>query len=294
MTRVSRNDAAGLGTAPPRRSCASSLTTRRLVGSGSPRTLRSIGAAMPTTDLAEAPALELTGRDLTVAQVVDVARHGLGVGIPAEARLRMEASRSVIERVVAEGRTVYGVTTGFGDLADVRIEPAQTADLQRNLVRSHAAGVGPQLASDVVRAMLVLRANALAVGLSGVRVAVPDLLCAMLNAGVHPVIPSRGSVGASGDLAPLAHLTLVTIGEGEAEVGGRVMPGADALGAAGLAPPALEAKEGLALLNGTQLMAGIGALAVADARRLAETADTIGAMSLEALEGTGLAFADAL
>ena len=241
---------------------------------------------MPTTDLAEAPALELTGRDLTVAQVVDVARHGLGVGIPAEARLRMEASRSVIERVVAEGRTVYGVTTGFGDLADVRIEPAQTADLQRNLVRSHAAGAGVPLPTDVVRAMLVLRANGLAVGLSGVRVAVAELLCGMLNAGVHPIIPSRGSVGASGDLAPLAHLALVAIGEGEAEVGGSTMPGAAALASSGLEPLTLEAKEGLALLNGTQLMAGIGALAAADARRLAKTADVIGAMSLEAMEGT--------
>jgi len=249
---------------------------------------------MPPTDLAESPALELTGRDLTVAQVVAVARDGVQVTLAAEARQRMEATRLVIERVVAEGRTVYGVTTGFGDLADVRIDPAQTAELQRNLVRSHSAGVGAPLPSGVVRAMLVLRANALAVGLSGVRVAVAELLCAMLNAGVHPVIPSRGSVGASGDLAPLAHLALVTIGEGEAELGGRVMPGADALRAAGLQPLALEAKEGLALLNGTQLMAGIGALAVADARRLAETADTIGAMSLEALEGTGVAFADAL
>jgi len=171
---------------------------------------------MPPTDLPEAPALELTGRDLTIAQVVHVARHGLRVGVAAEARQRMEASRSVIERVVAEGRAVYGVTTGFGDLADVRIDPTQTPELQRNLVRSHAAGVGVQLPTDVVRAMLVLRANALAVGLSGVRVGVAELLCGMLNAGIHPVIPSRGSVGASGDLAPLAHLALVAIGEGEA------------------------------------------------------------------------------
>ena len=249
---------------------------------------------MPPTDLPEAPALELTGRDLTIAKVVDVARHGLRVGIAAEARQRMEASRSVIERVVAEGRTVYGVTTGFGDLADVRIDPAQTPELQRNLVRSHAAGVGLPLPTDVVRAMLVLRANALAVGLSGVRVGVAELLCGMLNAGIHPVIPSRGSVGASGDLAPLAHLALVSIGEGEAEVGGSTMSGAAALGHAGLEPLTLEAKEGLALLNGTQLMAGIGALAAADARRLAETADVIGAMSLEAMEGTGVAFAEAL
>jgi histidine ammonia-lyase len=249
---------------------------------------------MPPTDLPESPAIELTGRDLTVAQVAAVARNGARVTLAPAARERMQGSRAVIERVVAEGRTVYGVTTGFGDLADVRIEPAQTAELQQNLVRSHAAGVGPALPTDVVRAMLVLRANALAVGLSGVRVEVAELLCGMLNAGVHPMIPSRGSVGASGDLAPLAHLALVAIGEGEAELRGQRMPGVAAMEQAGLEPLSLEAKEGLALLNGTQLMTGIGALVVADARRLAETADVIGAMSLEALEGTGVAFAASL
>ena len=249
---------------------------------------------MPRTDLHESPPLELAGRDLTVDQVVAVARHGLPVALADDARRRMEASRSVIERVVAEGRTVYGVTTGFGDLADVRIDPARTADLQRNLVRSHAAGVGAPLPTDVVRAMLVLRANALAVGLSGARVTVAELLCDMLNAGIHPVIPSRGSVGASGDLAPLAHLALVVIGEGEAEFDGTRLPGSAALLGAGLEPIALEAKEGLALLNGTQLMTAIGALAIADSRRLTETADVIGAMSLEAMEGTGVAFAEGL
>ena len=249
---------------------------------------------MPRTDFPESTALELTGRDLTVAQVVAVARKGTRVTLSGDARQRMEASRSVIERVLAEGRTVYGVTTGFGDLADVRIEPGQTAELQHNLVRSHAAGVGPDLPTDIVRAMLALRANALAVGLSGVRVTVAELLCAMLNAGVHPVIPSRGSVGASGDLAPLAHLALVTIGEGDAELNGRRVTGGAALRDAGLEPLRLEAKEGLALLNGTQLMSGIGALAIADAQRLTETADVIGAMSLEALEGTGVAFSEAL
>ncbi len=151
---------------------------------------------------------------------------------------------------------MYGVTTGFGDLADVRIDPAQTAQLQRNLVRSHAAGVGEPLPADVVRAMLVLRAATLAVGLSGARPQVAELLCGMLNAGVHPVVPSRGSVGASGDLAPLAHLALVLIGEGSAEIDGRRMRGDEALAAAELEPLVLEAKEGLALLNGTQLMAG--------------------------------------
>jgi histidine ammonia-lyase len=195
---------------------------------------------------------------------------------------------------VADGATVYGVTTGFGDLANVRIDPARTAQLQHNLVRSHAAGVGPPLPVEVVRAMLLLRANTLAIGLSGVRPELPELLCSMLNAGVHPLIPSRGSVGASGDLAPLAHLALVVIGEGEASIDGGSVPGARALATAGLEPMQLQAKEGLALLNGTQLMAAVGALALHDGRRLAATADVVGAMSLEAMEGTGRAFAASL
>jgi histidine ammonia-lyase len=238
--------------------------------------------------------LQLTGHDLTIADVVAVARAGRPVTVDAGARERMTASRAVIEEVVASGATVYGVTTGFGDLADVRISPEQTAALQRNLVRSHAAGFGPPLPGEVVRAMLLLRANALALGLSGIRPEVVDLLVAMLNARIHPVVPSRGSVGASGDLAPLAHLALVVIGEGEAESGGSTMPGAEALASAGLEPVELGAKEGLALLNGTQLMAAIGALAVADARSLAITADVTGAMSLEAMLGTAAAFDEAL
>ena len=202
----------------------------------------------------------------------------------------MAASRAVVERLVAENATAYGITTGFGDLANVRIEPSQTAELQRNLVRSHAAGVGEPLPEDVVRAMLLLRANTLAIGLSGVRPQLTQLLCEMLNAHVHPVVPSRGSVGASGDLAPLAHLALVVIGEGQANTPDGPMPGADALAGAGLRPIELQAKEGLALLNGTQLMAGIGALVLHDARRLAASADVIGAMSLEAMQGTAAAF----
>jgi histidine ammonia-lyase len=241
------------------------------------------------------PPLPLTGRDLTIDNVVEVARGRRPVMLAPDAAERMRASRAVIERLVADGATVYGVTTGFGDLADVRIEPSQTAELQRNLVRSHAAGVGEPLPIDVVRAMLLLRANALAVGLSGVRTELVDLLVGMLNRAVHPLIPSRGSVGASGDLAPLAHLALVLIGEGEAEIDGAGPgPGAEALERASLSPLVLEAKEGLALLNGTQLMAGIGALAHHDALRLALTADVIGAMSLEAMLGTGAAFSEAL
>jgi histidine ammonia-lyase len=241
------------------------------------------------------PSLPLTGRDLTIDNVIEVARGRRAVGLDPAAADRMRASRAVIERLVADGATAYGVTTGFGDLADVRIDPSQTAELQRNLVRSHAAGVGEPLPDEVVRAMLVLRANALAVGLSGVRVEVVELLIGMLNAAVHPVVPSRGSLGASGDLAPLAHIALVLTGEGEASVDGAGPgPGADALRRAALAPVALEAKEGLALLNGTQLMAGIGALALHDAQRLALISDVIGAMSLEAMLGTAAAFAEEL
>jgi len=241
------------------------------------------------------PPLPLSGRDLTIDNVIEVARGRRPVELDPGAAGRMRASRSVIERLVAEGATVYGVTTGFGDLADVRIEPSQTAELQRNLVRSHAAGVGTALPDDVVRAMLLLRANALAVGLSGVRVELVELLVSMLNAAVHPIVPSRGSLGASGDLAPLAHIALVLIGEGEATVdGAEPGPGLEALDRAGLAPLTLEAKEGLALLNGTQLMAGIGALAHHDAMRLALSADVIGAMSLEAMLGTAAAFAEEL
>src|SRR5687768_3688840 len=241
------------------------------------------------------PPLPLSGRDLTIDNLIEVARGRRAVVLDPAAASRMGESRAVIDRLVAEGATVYGVTTGFGDLADVRIEPSQTAELQRNLVRSHAAGVGDPLPDEVVRAMLVLRANTLAVGLSGVRVELAELLVDMLNAAVHPVVPSRGSLGASGDLAPLAHLALVVIGEGEATVDGAGPgSGAEALGRAGLAPMELGAKEGLALLNGTQMMAAIGALAHHDALRLTLTADVIGAMSLEAMLGTGAAFADAL
>jgi histidine ammonia-lyase len=241
------------------------------------------------------PPLPLTGRDLTIDNVIEVARGRRAVQLDPAAADRMRASRAVIERLVADGATVYGVTTGFGDLADVRIEPSQTAELQRNLVRSHAAGVGTPLPDEVVRAMLVLRANALAVGLSGVRVELVELLTGMLNGAIHPVVPSRGSLGASGDLAPLAHIALVVIGEGEASVDG-AGPGSgrEALERAGLLPMTLEAKEGLALLNGTQLMCGIGALALHDAQRLALLADVMGAMSLEAMLGTAAAFAEDL
>src|SRR4030088_556087 len=198
--------------------------------------------------------VNLTGNDLTFEQLYEVSLHGAAASLTSEARARMLASRAVIERIVAAETTAYGVNTGFGDLAEVRISPDQIRTLQVNLVRSHACGVGAPLSEVETRAIVLLRANALAKGLSGVRPAVVEALCAMLKHRVHPVIPSQGSVGASGDLAPLAHLAQVLIGEGEAVLNGQRMPGAEALLSAGIAPLVLEAKEGISLLNGTQEM----------------------------------------
>jgi histidine ammonia-lyase len=234
--------------------------------------------------------LELDGSALTLFDIESVARGHRPAVIAPSAILRVERSRQVIESILERGETVYGVNTGFGKLADVRIPAGQLAQLQTNLVRSHACGLGEPLSEPESRAMLLLRANVLAKGFSGVRPRLLELLVAMLNAQVHPIIPARGSVGASGDLAPLAHLALVVIGEGEAIFQGRRMPGREALAAAGLTPVQLAAKEGLALLNGTQAMTAVGALAAVDARRLASLADLAGAMSLEALKGTPAAF----
>ena len=240
---------------------------------------------------AAAAPVVLTGADLTVADVEAVARRNAPVALDGHARARMQEARDVIEALVAEGAVVYGVTTGFGDLATTFIDPAQAGRLQRNLLMSHAAGVGAPFPREVVRAMLMLRANTLALGHSGCRPSVVDALLALLAHGIHPVVPEQGSVGASGDLAPLAHLALPLIGLGQVEVGGVVMPAADALIAAGLEPLALEAKEGLALLNGTQMMGAIAALLLADADRLVQTASVAAAMSVEALLGTDVAFA---
>ena len=234
--------------------------------------------------------LILNGQPLTLAEVEAVALTALPVTIAPAALERVAASRQLIESILAEGETVYGVNTGFGKLADVRIPTGSLAQLQTNLVRSHAGGVGQPLSEAEARAMLLLRANVRAKGFSGCRPALVERLVALLNRGVHPVIPEKGSVGASGDLAPLAHLALVVIGEGEAFYRGERMAGAEALRRAGLEPMALEAKEGLALLNGTQAMTAVGGLAVARARRVAQLADLAGAMSLEALMGTPAAF----
>lgn len=247
---------------------------------------------MEKRELASQKALTLTidGRPLALSEIEAVAREFCRVALDSGARDRVVTSRSVIESILASGETVYGVNTGFGKLADVRIPAEHLNDLQTNLVRSHAAGVGEPLSEAESRAMLLLRANVLAKGCSGVRPEVLDLLLAMLNAGVHPVIPAKGSVGASGDLAPLSHLALVLIGEGEAIYRGQRVAGSHALAAADLAPVQLAAKEGLALLNGTQAMTAVGALAVHHAQRLAAIADLAGAMSLEALKGTPAAF----
>jgi histidine ammonia-lyase len=234
--------------------------------------------------------LQLDGQPLSLAEIEAVAVDGCRVEIAAAACERMAAGRELIEEILAAGQTVYGVNTGFGKLADVRVPPDKLAQLQTNLVRSHAGGVGNPLAVAEARAMLLLRANVLAKGFSGNRPELVELLAGMLNAGVTPVIPEKGSVGASGDLAPLAHLALVVIGEGEAFYQGERLAGSEAMLRAGLKPMQLAAKEGLALLNGTQAMTAVGALAVLRAQRLVRLADVAGAMSLEALKGTPAAF----
>ena len=238
--------------------------------------------------------LELEGQRLTLEQVAAVAEGRMGVALAHGASERMRASREVVERIVAEGRVVYGVNTGFGKLSDIRIPADEVRELQLNLVRSHACGLGPALSESETRAMMLLRANVLAVGLSGSRVVVAETLIRMLERGVHPIIPEKGSVGASGDLAPLAHLALVCIGEGEAFYRGEKMSGEEALRRAEIEPLTLEAKEGLALLNGTQGLTAVGALALERAAKLARTADVSGAMTLEALKGTPAAFDERL
>jgi histidine ammonia-lyase len=232
----------------------------------------------------------LSGNDLTFPQLYDVALRGEQVQLTASAIERMNASRAVVERLVASGATAYGINTGFGKLASVRISTEQVRQLQVNLVRSHACGVGAPLSEVETRAMMLLRANALAKGLSGVRPRVVETLCQMLNAKLHPVIPSQGSVGASGDLAPLAHLAQVVIGEGRAAFHGEVLPGGEALKRAGITPVSLEAKEGLSLLNGTQGMLALLSLALREADILVDTADVAASLSLDALRGSPGAF----
>lgn len=233
------------------------------------------------------------GEAWTLEDLEAIALGTKKVVLGAEARSRIDACRAAVDRLATLGNAapnVYGVNTGFGALAETRIDAQQIRALQRNLVRSHAVGVGPPLPREVVRIMMALRAQTIALGNSGARALIVDRLLQMLERGVHPVVPAQGSVGASGDLAPLAHLSLVLIGEGQAEIGGRVLDGGLALKEVGLTPIELEAKEGLALINGTQVITAVGALAVLRGERLATLADITGAMSLEALQGSARPF----
>ncbi len=230
--------------------------------------------------------VQLDGYTLTLEDIEAVARSGVKVELHPEARERMEASRNYIEDIIEKGDVVYGVNTGFGILSDVSIDRPLIETLQENLIRSHSIGVGEAFPDEVVRAIILLRANVLAKGFSGIRVKTVQTLIDMLNAGVHPIIPEKGSVGASGDLAPLAHLTLTLIGRGQARYRGRVYKGETAMRKAGLTPITLQAKEGLALINGTQVMTAVGALALIDGERAAKLADIAGAMTVEALLGS--------
>ncbi len=243
---------------------------------------------------AGAARLDLDGGSLTLTDVLDVAKEARLVGLAAEARARMERSRALVDRLLAEGERIYGVTTGFGRLANVIISGDQQRDLQRNLVRSHSSGFGPMLSDHEVRAVMVLRANALARGHSGCRPEVVDALLALLNLGITPAVPELGSVGASGDLSPLAHIALALIGEGRVSVRGRDAPSAEALADADLEPLVLAEKEGLALINGTQATTGLGALALVRFATLVDLADVSGAVSLEALMGSPDPFRAAL
>lgn len=237
-----------------------------------------------------ASTLQLTGSSLTIPAVVAVAREHARVALAPEARERMRRVRAVVDGIVERGEVVYGVNTGFGKLSEVAIPPDRVAELQVNLVRSHAAGVGPLLPEAETRAMMLLRANVLARGHSGVRPELVDLLLGMLNADLYPPVPESGSVGASGDLAPLSHLALALMGEGDLQYGDTSAPAREVLARHGLVPVALQAKEGVALVNGTQAHTAVAALALSDALTLWETAHVAGAASLEALLGTPVAF----
>ncbi len=232
----------------------------------------------------------LDGASLTLDDLSEVACHGRPAVLSREAAFRVDAARAVIDRAVFENRVVYGVTTGFGLFSNVVIARNKLRELQRNLVRSHAAGVGEVLPREAVRALMLLRANCLAKGFSGVRRETLELLLALLHAGVHPVVPSQGSVGASGDLAPLAHLARALMGEGLVELSGKVLPAANALSVVGLTPVEFEAKEGLALINGTQLTTAVGGLALGRLLKLVKAADLVAAMAVDALKGTDAAF----
>jgi histidine ammonia-lyase len=234
--------------------------------------------------------LKLNGNTLTFDDLREVVYENRPVILAPDAREKVDAARAVVDKLVRENRVAYAITTGVGKLSDVHIEPAQNRQLQLNLIRSHSAGVGEPLSEAETRAMMVLRANSLAKGFSGVRADVINLLCEMVSRKVHPVIPSQGSVGASGDLAPLAHLALAMIGEGQVFYEGASMNSAEAMRRAQIKPLVPEAKEAISLINGTQAMLAVGTLALLAAENLAATADVLGAMTLDALRGTDVAF----
>lgn len=232
----------------------------------------------------------LNGNDLTLEDMVSVARRGLKVSLSEEAIKNVLASRKIIDDIVENGKTVYGVTTGFGEFCNVTISKEDCKSLQENLIRSHACGYGPKFPKDTVRAIMVARANALSKGYSGIRLETLNTLIDMLNKGVHPLIPEKGSLGASGDLAPLAHMVLPMLGLGEAEYNGEILQGKEAMDRAGIPVIELDAKEGLALINGTQVLTAAGALATYDAIKLLKVSDIAAALTMEALRGITDAF----
>ena len=239
--------------------------------------------------------LILDGSSLTIDALAGASYNVQSyIGLDQAARVRVRASRTAVDRWIAEQRVVYGMTTGFGEFANVFIPPRDVETLQENLIISHCAGMGPLLPDEIVRAMMILRINALAKGFSGIRESTLDALVSMVNAGIVPAIPSQGSVGSSGDLAPLAHLALCLIGRGECIVDGNRVPSADELARHNITPVKLAAKEGLALINGTQMMCAFGALSIFRARNIAALADVAGALSADALRGTDNAFDERL
>jgi len=243
-----------------------------------------------TTEQVPSGAIPLDGSTLTIEEVARVSREREPAAISTCARAAIDRSRAQVDAFLTSGAAVYGLTTGFGKFAEKRIADADTEALQRNLIVSHACGTGEPLPAEAVRAVMLLRLNALARGYSGIRLSTMETLLAMLNGGVHPVIPEKGSLGASGDLVPLSHMVLPMIGLGQAEYRGEILPGAEAMRRAGIPTVTLAAKEGLALINGTQVMTGVGALCVFDAVRLSKTADIVAALTCEAQSGITSAF----
>lgn len=229
--------------------------------------------------------IQVDGETLSIQDVVDVARFGAKAALTEEAIVRIEQSRGLVESAIAAGKIIYGLNTGFGKFSDVAISDDQLSELQYRLIYADCVGVGAPFATEVVRAMMLLRANALARGCSGIRLQTVETLLEMLSKGVHPVVRQKGSVGSSGDLCPLAHMVMPMIGDGEAEYQGKIMPGADAMKLAGIEVVSLKAKEGLALINGTCAMMGVAVLAVHDSLNLVKTADIVASLTVEALRG---------